>query len=209
MQADEDCEHMLLGKPFPDTFLPCLESLQVYTLDAGDFGMFLMPFILSHLKYLEVKQSRYALWPEVLSAQCLRHLEAVKFKRLEPRAVQAFLKDAALVEEWSFQGIESTDSLDDLIAAICCGDLVPALRVFECDYKVANAMLIPMLKSRGKFADRSAASRYATIESVFIRGEPTGHGCQFLDDCRDRGVEVVFKARFDKSPWIQSLMDSM
>jgi len=74
------------------------------------------------------------------------------------------------------------DSFDAMITAIRCGDLVPALRVFKCDFRVANAMLLPMLETRGKFVKQSP-SRYATLESAVVRGDP--HRLpKFLDgDC--------------------------
>jgi hypothetical protein len=143
------------------------------------------------------------LWSGVLSAQCLSHLERVHFDGLEPPAVHAFLKDAPFIKEWTFYHIRSTNSLDDMIAAIACGELVPALRVFNCDYEAVDAMLIPILETRGKFVDRSP-SRHATIESVLIR---TGSGLigrgpseeaierirQFLAKRRNRGVEVEMR----------------
>jgi hypothetical protein len=138
---------MLPGKPFPNTSLPCLESLEVFMLNGGCYGMFLKPFILLYLKYLEVRPFQWGTsWSGVLRAQCLSHLEHVRFDKLEPRAVQAFLKDAPLIEQCSFNYIPSADPFNDIIMAICCGDLVPALWVFECDLQVAKVMVLPILE---------------------------------------------------------------
>jgi hypothetical protein len=199
IQPDEDC-----GQHMPDTFLPCLETLEVFAFSQGSYGMFLRPFILPYLKHLAVRTyQKGTLWSGVLSAQCLSHLEHVHFDGLEPPAAHAFLKDAPFIKEWTFYHIWSTDSFDDVVAAVACGDLVPALRVFKCDYEAVDAMLIPILEARGKFVDRSP-SRHATIESVLIRTgycvvgtEPSEEAIerirQFLAKRRNRGVEVEMR----------------
>jgi hypothetical protein len=176
----------------PDTFLPCLESLEVFTSSTiGVFGIFLTPFDLPTLKDLTVMSRFGAAWVGMLSARCLCHLERVRFWGLQPQDVLKFIKDAPLIEEWSFHTFVLS-SFHEMIAAIGCGDLVPALRVFDCNVRVADAMLLPMLKTRGKFVDRSP-SQYATLESIVVHGAPPGRLRRSLDELGDRGVGIAFR----------------
>jgi hypothetical protein len=197
--SDVECHAMACN-----TILPVLEFLKIMIHTSEACGQFLQPFILPSLKRLEVDATgTHFQWSEVVLPRLVQrsscHLRRVEVSAFAPSAVVALLTAAPSITRLSLQhlkvgrcGEPSHDK--NLLSAVARGDLVPNLRIIECNlYNLEY--VIDVVEMRWK----TTAFRIppcTPIRSMVVHGYPgmkwqNAQGS--LTRLRTRGINIVFR----------------
>ena len=182
--------------PFPDTPLPRLKRLKVFTHTIEMCGQFLQPFVLPSLKHLDIWSESRAIWPvegpPVLNAASLRNLESLLVNHMEPAAVLVFLTNTPSLVTLYLHSVKTTECLDELTATIRDCKVTPKLEVLESDASVVDS-LVNILEKRGISKDEDP-SPSATIAYVAVHKCPADFSA--IEEClsrfRDQGIEIEF-----------------